>query len=338
MPPWLFLRGFAFFLIMSPRPVFLLGHSYMQGVWFYFPMLFMLKSAPGLLGVLALAFVLALARKRSGAAFSSLIPEPLFVHWRALWISLLVFGGICFLSPVNISLRHFSVPTILLILLLAPLPRMLERIGPSTSNIAPVATLLVFGLAVSCRYTSARAFPYYVPYVNFLSLGRPVYALLNDSNVDWNQALPEVEQFVQQHRLSDVPLDAFGFSDAKIWVPQSRFWNCQTPAIKDAGKWVVVSANMILDFHNCGWLMQYRHQPLGGGSMYAVQLPAPIPPAGSPGGPPVPADFREFPGVRGGTDLRLIFLEAEWHPQRIPELNAKLTAEYQKSQASLRKK
>lgn len=338
MPPWLFFRGFAFFVIMSPRPVFLLGHPYTHGVWFYFPVLFMLKSAPGLLGLLMLALVLTVARKRSGGAFSSLIPEPLLIHWRALWISLLVFGGICLLSPVNISLRHFSIPTILLILLLAPLPRMLERTGPSTWNAVPVATALVFGLAVSCLYTSVRAFPYYVPYVNFLSLGHPVYTMVNDSNVDWNQALPEVQRFVQQHRLGDVPLDAFGFSDAKMWVPQSRFWNCQMPATKDAGKWAVVSANMILDFHNCGWLMRYRHLPLGGGSMYAVQLPAQIPPAGSLGGPPVPADFREFPGVRGGTDLRLIFLEGEWHPEKIPELNTSLVAEYQKSHASSRKK
>jgi hypothetical protein len=69
-----------------------------------------------------------------------------------------------------------------------------------------------------------------------------------------------------------------------------------------------------------------------------VQLPPQIPPAGSLGGPPVPAEFREFPGVRGGTDLRLIFLEGEWHPERIPELNASLVAEYQKTHAPSGKK
>jgi hypothetical protein len=52
--------------------------------------------------------------------------------------------------------------------------------------------------------------------------------------------------------------------------------------------------------------MQYRHESFAGGSMYAVHLPEQIPPAGSPGGPPLPADYREFAGMR--FDMRSLFM------------------------------
>ena len=47
---------------------------------------------------------------------------------------------------------------------------------------------------------------------------------------------------------------------------------------------------MIMDSHNCAWLMRYPNQPMGGGAMYAVQLPATIPAAGTPGGPPATSE------------------------------------------------
>ena len=68
-------------------------------------------------------------------------------------------------------------------------------------------------------------------------------------------------------------------TDATVIVPQARVWDCQQPTSDDANQWVVVSSNMILDQHNCTWLMQYPHEVLGGGSMWAVHLPAAIPAA-----------------------------------------------------------
>ena len=63
MPPWLFLRGLGWMLITAVRPSFLLGHLYPHGVWYYFPVLFVLKSLPGFLGLLALTLALALLHR-----------------------------------------------------------------------------------------------------------------------------------------------------------------------------------------------------------------------------------------------------------------------------------
>jgi hypothetical protein len=222
----------------------------------------------------------------------------------------------CLLSPLDISIRHFTVPIVLLILLLAPLPRMIVELRERTRSGAALGAAAVTVLVASCLFTAVRAYPYYFPYINALSLGRPAYALVNDSNVDWNQSLPEVKRFAEQHGLQKIRLDAYGFSDATVSVPQAQLWNCQTPTQEDEGKWVALSANMILDGHNCAWLMQYPHEALAGGSMYAVHLTTQILPAGTAGGPPLPAAFREF----GGTpfDILAFFQHVIQHPDDLP--------------------
>jgi hypothetical protein len=62
--------------------------------------------------------------------------------------------------------------------------------------------------------------------------------------------------------------------------------------------------------------MQYPQQILAGGSMYVVQLPVIIPPAGQPGGPPLPADYRYFLGVQN-FDARKILLNCVRGPQQL---------------------
>jgi hypothetical protein len=167
-------------------------------------------------------------------------------------------------------------------------------------------------------------------------MGRPIYWLMSDSNVDWNQALPDVEWFAQQHGLSDVPIDTYGFSDSRAFVPHSRLWDCQAPADSDAGRWVFVSANMILDNHNCAWIMRYPHQPLAAGSMYAIRLPSALPPVGSPGGPPPPAARRMF--LNAPVDMRAMFRELSDRPERIQKALDDMTATWRKAQAEARRK
>ena len=48
MPPWIYLRGLAVFTFTGKPPAFILGHSFPHGVWFYFPVLFLLKSSVSL--------------------------------------------------------------------------------------------------------------------------------------------------------------------------------------------------------------------------------------------------------------------------------------------------
>jgi 4-amino-4-deoxy-L-arabinose transferase-like glycosyltransferase len=322
MPPWLYLRGLLMVLLTSSRPTFLLGHSYSHGVWFYFPVVFLLKSSLGFLGLLMLAPLVALRRKRLGAGAASAIPAELTVHWRVLWTALIVFTGACMASRMTISIRHFSVPVILLILLLAPLPRVLARLQATSPWIARSLRAVTALLALSCLVTTARVYPYFFPYVNALGLGRPAYSLMSDSNVDWNQALPDVRRFADGRRLRRIPVDVYGMTDPAVAVPRAVLWDCQKPADADAGQWVVVSGNMLLDGHNCSWLLRYPQEPIAGGSMYAFLLPPSIPAAGSPGGPPPAAERRAFLGAP--VDIRLAFIDCMDHPEKLPRTNEEL--------------
>jgi hypothetical protein len=316
MPPFLYLRGVFFVLITGRRATFVLGHSYPHGVWFYFPVVFALKSCLGFLVLMFATAVAGIGRGLRDKSALAIIPERLSAHWRVLWLSLLVFTAVCLLSPLEISIRHFTVPVALLILMLAPLPRMLQELRSRAPLAGKLAAAATAALVVSCLFTAIRAYPNYFPYINALGMGRPAYALMNDSNVDWNQSLPELKRFAEEHRLGRIGFDEYGFSDPTVVVPQAQTWNCQKPSPQDAGEWVALSANLILDGHNCAWLMQYPHEPLAGGSIYTVRLPEQIPLAGAAGGPPLPADYREFGGMR--FDIRTFFVHVYQDPDDLP--------------------
>src|SRR5207302_4530501 len=130
----------------------------------------------------------------------------------------------------------------LLILLLAPVPQMMRELRASIPTWVQLGTAAVTVAVASCLFTAVRAYPYYFPFVNSLSMGRPAYTLMNDSNVDWNQSLPEVKRFAEQHGLQKLPMDDYGFADPAVFVPQAQRWSCQNPAPEDAGKWVALSA------------------------------------------------------------------------------------------------
>ena len=326
MPAWLYLRGLLLVLITGSRPTYILGRAYPHGVWFYFPVLLLFKSTLGFLGLLALGLSLALTQKRRDAANTGVIPNELAIHWRVLWVALVVFTAFCLLSRLDISIRHFSVPLILLILLLAPLPRMIERLRYSAPNAARFVSALTVVLTLSSLFTAVRAYPYYFPYINPLSFGRPGYALVNDSNLDWNQSLPDVKVFAEQHGLQRINLDDYGFTDTAVDVPQAQIWDCQTPRVADGGQWVAVSANMIMDGHNCVWLTQYEHETLAGGSMYAVHLPGHIPEAGSVGGPPLASERREFAGAP--FDIRSFFQNVIRDPEKLPQAMEEIMARF----------
>ena len=326
MPAWLFLRGLFMVLITASRPTFILGHAYPHGVWFYYPAVFALKSSPGFLGLLALALIVALLGRRKRAAEKSAIPNDVRVHWRVLWVSLIVFTAVCMLSHLDISIRHFTVPIALLVLMLAPLPRMLATLCLTKLRLAQVSAACVIVLIGCCLFTAVRTYPFYFPYTNFLNFGHPVYTLLNDSNVDWNQSLPEVRKFAGQRGLQKIALDWYGLTDSTADVPGSYEWNCEQPAASDGGQWAVVSANLILDSRNCEWLLQYPHEDIAGGSMLAVHLPQTIAAAGTPGGPPLPSQFHQFFGMP--FDIRSLFINLARNPDQIPEAYARLEQKF----------
>ena len=321
LPFALYLRGIFWVIITSSRPTFLFGHIYPHGVWYFFPIAFLLKSATGFLCLLLLA--LGLWGWRRWMHLPSILPPEVALHWRALCAGFWVFTIVCLLSHITISIRHFGFSIVLLILFLAVVPRMIASMRSQAPMLANGIAGMVVLLVLSCMFTVVRAYPYYFPYINALGLGRPVYTLLSDSNVDWNQAFPDAEIWVQQHGITSIGIDEYGFVNPTSSIPQAHIWDCQHPSAQDAGQWQIVSADMFLDGHNCAWLLQYERQSIARGSMYAVRLPNPLPPPGSVSGPPAPANTRMFLGF--SVDVRTLFLNVEEHPDLLTDIVAKFT-------------
>jgi 4-amino-4-deoxy-L-arabinose transferase-like glycosyltransferase len=325
MAPSVYLRGLALFAISGKPPAVLLGHTYPHGVWFFFPVLFLLKSPLAFLLLLLLALAVGLIAKFRPVRLA-VIPEGMELHWRAVWVFLVVLTCACILSRYQFSIRHFTISLALLILLLAPLPRALNQLRSSGWPAARAGLWLTVVLALASVFTAVRAYPYYLPFLNSLSGGRPGYLLVADSNLDWSQGLLDVENFVRQRGLNHVLIDSYGFYDPAVYVPEATLWNCQKAVPEDGGQWAFVSANLIQESHNCSWLLQLPHEALAGGSMYAFQLPRVIPPAGTPGGPPLPENYRDFAGNTFG-DLRLIFINCIRDPQQLQATWDRLTSQ-----------
>lgn len=329
MPLWLYCRGLLLMLFTGSRPTYLFGHTYPHGVPYYFPIVFVLKSTLGFLILLLLAAIVGIISRRRRV---SVIPDEVRPQWRVLVIGLFVFLTICLLSRLDISLRHFMIPIALLILMLAPLPRMISAL-PQRRLLQ--ATTVV--LAVSCVVPILLAYPYFFPFINSLAGGRPVYYLVNDSNVSWNEGLPAVAYFVRQQQLTEIEIDWASLSDPALVVPEAQIWDCQAPTDRDAGHWVAVAAVSILENHNCGYLQQYPHRQLAGGAFYAFKLPTPIPPAGTNGGPPVASERRIMWGIP--FDLRAWAINVERHPDRLPvEMQALMRKFQQQAQQQAGKK
>jgi hypothetical protein len=291
-----YMGGFVMFAMGAVRPSYLLGHAYPHGVWFFFPVMTLLKSTLAFLGALALSLAVAIAA-RFGRLRIGAVRAGMEFHWRALWLGMAIITFFCVVSPMTISIRHFTVPLALLSLLLAPVPRLLASLRDAGRRWARPALWIAAALAAASVVTVVRAWPYYMPFLNSFAGGRPGYELVSDSNLDWDIELPEVERFVVARGLNGVLIDSFNVADPSVYVPQGALWSCQTATAADAGHWAFVSADMFADGENCPWLLAVPHESLAGGSMYALHLPATIPAAGSPGGPPLAANYRYLGGA-----------------------------------------
>jgi hypothetical protein len=194
--PEAFLEGFAFFYATASRPTYLLGRLYSHGVWFYFPLAFLIKSTLGFLGLLALAPLAWMlgARERRRETLWMLIPTAVFL-------------AVSMTSNLNIGLRH--------ILPIYPFLAVLAAAGAwRLAKTHRAWGIIVGGLVLIHAVSSLRAFPNYLPYSNeFWGGPAKTYRVLTDSNVDWGQGLPAVKRYLQTHDSTPCWLAYFGTVD-----------------------------------------------------------------------------------------------------------------------------
>lgn len=167
--------------VAESSPSYLFGKVYPHGVWYYFPVAFVIKSTMTLLVLLVLIPVA--LRAKSGTWGR----EILF-----LVIPPGVYVAVAMGSKLNLGIRH--------LLPIYPFLFVLAGMGGWVLMRQRRAWVYVVGLLLAFNvFSSLRAFPNYIPYSNELWGGaQDTSDFLTDSNVDWGQQLKTVKKYLDQ--------------------------------------------------------------------------------------------------------------------------------------------
>ncbi len=166
-------------------PSFFFGKVYAHGVWFYFPVLFTIKSTLGMLGLLLLtAFAIARGWLRPWRELFFLLAPPA------------VYLFVAMTSHLNIGARHILPVWVFCCVLSAAGAVTLAR--RSKPWLALSTALLVMHAA-----TTLHAAPNYIPYANEAWGGSSqTYKYLTDSNTDWAQQLIATAKYTREHNVT----------------------------------------------------------------------------------------------------------------------------------------
>lgn len=179
--------GFIYVLtdVIGGRAVWILGHLYPTGKWFYFPLAIAVKAPLSLLLLAAIGIFLRLpsARMRKVSAF--LVVPP------ALWLATSMT------SKMNIGVRHVLPVFPFLILIAAGSAILLARRGRA----ATVVVLLLLAFQV---FSVVHSAPNLLAYSNEVWGGtRQTYRVLSGPNTDWGQGLKAARSWVDARGLKD---------------------------------------------------------------------------------------------------------------------------------------
>jgi hypothetical protein len=171
---------------------YLLGKQSKTGWWYYFPVVFLVKSPIGLLLGVILSGWVAL---RSSGIVSKLRSS---IRWQVMILPPVIYFAACIASGINLGVRH----------LLPVYPFLCVLIAASLWSGHRIALAVVTALVM---IESCAVFPYYLAFFNAASGGPsqgPRY--LVDSNIDWGQDLPRLKAYLDQHGEKSVCLAYFG--------------------------------------------------------------------------------------------------------------------------------
>ena len=163
-------------------PTFVLGTQHAHGVWWYFPVVILIKTTLGLLGLVVLSLIAIVTKKLRGARELAFILIP--------WV---VYLGVAMASGMNIGARH--------ILPLYALAAILAGGGVWALSASNRRWAWICGVLVVAHVVSALTdFPNYIAYANEAWCGpKNVHNLLSDANVDWAQQLIQVKAWQDRH-------------------------------------------------------------------------------------------------------------------------------------------
>lgn len=239
---------------------YLLGQTSHSGWWYYFPVVFAVKTPLAVLLLLAgVAVSLAILRPNLRAAR---------FEWYLLAVPALFYFAISMTSAINIGVRHLlSVYPLLYALLAAAVVQ--SRRGPW------IAAALALLLAIE----SAAIYPHYLAFFNAASGGPsngPKY--LVDSNIDWGQDVKKLRSWLAGRGAKEACMSYFGNTGVEfygihmLYLPAA--W--ETDARRDLDCWAAISVTTLMDVYmqpgRSAWLRKLEPAAKVGYSIYVYDL------------------------------------------------------------------
>ena len=165
---------------------YLLGKVYAHGIWYYFPVAFLIKSTLAVLVLLVLTLVVIASRRLN--------------YWREilfLTVPVIFYFIVALTVGMNIGVRHIlNVYVFLYVLFGGAASALIQRNRKWTYAIG--------ALLVMHAGSSLMAFPNYMAYSNEVWGGpSQTYRYLTDSNSDWAQQLKSVKKYLDQRGVKD---------------------------------------------------------------------------------------------------------------------------------------
>ncbi|MCJ7735709.1 MAG: hypothetical protein MUQ10_00145, partial [Anaerolineae bacterium] len=219
------------------RPAFLFGQYTLWGWWYYFPVVFLIKTPLPVTILLLFALFIHLSRRMVRRIDADYV----------LWVYPVIYFGLSAFSTLNLGYRHI-LPTIPLITIYTA--RVVLWSGWPTRWAGGVLAGLLAWLTVSAGLT----FPYHLAYFNEL-VGGPAngYRYVVDSNLDWGQDLKTLKRYLEEQQIEDVWLGYFGTGSPDyydipyrpIFIPGSPDFAAGFAPLNPTPGWYAISATVL---------------------------------------------------------------------------------------------
>lgn len=177
--------------LSNGRSSYIMGHYSTEGVWWYFPVAFILKSSLVYLILYAGGIYIFLKEKKYRENIFLMIP---FVFYLTA----------TFFSKVQIGIRHM-LPVVPYLLVFASFfaVKVYEMFKEKSYYILAILFTIVL-------YSHIRVHPHYLSYFNELIDPQYAYRYLADSNLDWGQDLKGLSDYLKSIDNAPVVLSYFG--------------------------------------------------------------------------------------------------------------------------------
>ncbi|HLF26047.1 MAG TPA: glycosyltransferase family 39 protein [Anaerolineae bacterium] len=203
--------------LQEPLPGYLFGEISTRGWWYYYPVVFLVKTP------LPVLILLVLITTRTVRARDGLRDLPLYLP------SAFLLGSLLF-SPHDLGYRYLLPLLPFIFVAGADVISATRRRGWGR-----VAIGLLIGWQV---WGTLRIYPYYLTYFNEI-VGGPDGGrfILSDSNLDWGQDLIGLKHYVDQNHLTDLKFSYFGNTDPAAYGLHTYALPPVRSAMHNQGAW-----------------------------------------------------------------------------------------------------